>query len=304
MTEASSNRRAWLELLRPPNLFTVPGDSLAGFFLTSATGLAAAPMFRHAAVAALVALLLYMGGLVGNDAADYEEDRRHRPGRPLPSGRVSRAAARAAAILLALVALALAAAAGWRHFFLAAVCVQLAIMLYNGGLKRFAIAGAIAMGACRGGSFLMGAVAAGWRPSAYFDPVVLAAVGLTLYIAGVTWIADCETVVARIGPRRWLPAFAALFLFAGGFRQVNRAHWPFLFIAASAIAWSTWQGLRLRNIPSGPVLGSSIGGLIRGLLLLQAAFCALGGRPGLAVAAGLLALWPLSVWAGRRFYAT
>ncbi|HOX23680.1 MAG TPA: UbiA family prenyltransferase, partial [Elusimicrobiales bacterium] len=129
------NRRAWLELLRPPNLFTVPGDPLAGFFLATAGG--GAPAYALAALTAVVALLLYMSGLMGNDVADYSEDLRDRPARPLPSGRVSLRAVRAAACALALAALLLAAVAG-RPVFATALLLLLAVTLYNGKFKRFA----------------------------------------------------------------------------------------------------------------------------------------------------------------------
>ena len=72
----------------------------------------------------------------------------------------------------------------------------------------------------------------------------------------------------------------------------------------SALAWAFYQGWRIRGTPAPPVLGSAIGSLIRGLLLIQAAFCALAGRPGLAAAIGLLLAWRLSVALARRFAAT
>lgn len=314
-----SKRHAWIELLRPPNLFTVPGDPLAGFFLATATSRGTTPLYHHAAIAAVVALLLYMAGLISNDTADYEEDRRDRPARPLPSARISRTAARVTATLLVFLAMTLAAAAGWPHFFVAAVTVQLAIMLYNGWLKHFTIPGACAMGACRSGSFLLGAVAAGWRPTSHFDAVASVAIGLLIYIAGVTWIADRETVAEHIGPRRWLPVCAVLLIFIDYIRRAGFAvvwyiffhdvrhasvYIIFLLIVICALAWSIWQGLCLRGTPSGKTLSNAIGNLIRGLLLIQAACCALSGWPGIAVAAGLIALWPFSALTGRRFHAT
>ncbi len=85
----SDRARAWLELLRPPNLFTVPGDVVAGWFLAGGSGA------KAGTVAALAAssLCIYSAGLVINDLADVETDRRERPGRPIASGRVSPRAA-------------------------------------------------------------------------------------------------------------------------------------------------------------------------------------------------------------------
>ena len=81
MNERRSLPIPWLRLLRFPNLFTVPGDPLAGFFLA---GAAAPP--GNALLAVGAALCFYVCGLVLNDLVDVGEDARERPGRPLPAG--------------------------------------------------------------------------------------------------------------------------------------------------------------------------------------------------------------------------
>ena len=314
MKAASSRGRAWLQLVRPPNLFTVPGDPLAGF-VVACVAAGCVPDLRLAMLPALAALCLYVGGLIGNDVADEAEDRRDRPGRPIPSGRISRREALAASALCVVLGLLLALAAG-RNVLLAALLTQGAILAYNGGLKRHAIAGALAMGACRGGSVLIGAAAAG-APTAPFSLTL--AIGITLYIAAVTWIADRETESVRLGFRRWLPLVVLVTLFApvGGmllgwlFALLDHAKVPgtelltvLFLLGCTAVAWSARQAWLLRGTPPPPVVGRSVGALIRGLLLIQAGFCALGGVPGLAAAAGLLILWPVSAAAARRFYAS
>src|SRR4051794_24098067 len=95
--------RAWMQLLRPPNLFTVPGDPLAGYLFANHGFLS-----RSLGWAMTASLLLYSAGLVLNDLADEAEDRRERPSRPLPSGSVPPAGAWALAIVLALAGLAAA----------------------------------------------------------------------------------------------------------------------------------------------------------------------------------------------------
>ena len=73
--------RTWLQLFRAPNLFTVPGDPLAGYVLAS-YGAFESDVFY--AVGASVCF--YAAGLLDNDLADLAEDRVERPFRPLPSG--------------------------------------------------------------------------------------------------------------------------------------------------------------------------------------------------------------------------
>ena len=65
----------WLQLLRAPNLFTVPGDPLAGFLLASGGEFVAYAAF----LAMGASICFYCGGLLLNDLADLEEDRRDRP---------------------------------------------------------------------------------------------------------------------------------------------------------------------------------------------------------------------------------
>ena len=311
---ASPKLRAWLQLVRPPNLFTVPGDPLAGYFLVSGTSGCLTQSDGRALLTALAALLLYMGGLIGNDVADIEEDRRDRPTRPIPSGQISRFAAVVASALCAEIGLCVAFVAGWAPFVMACL-TQLAIMLYNGGLKKYAIRGALTMGACRGLSFLMGAaVAFPYEYEIALALVLFVAFCVTFYIAGVTWIADRETVEERIGFRRWIPACALLVCFLPGFalvlfefvedRAIELSMCLFLLLAFLAVGWAFRIGRRLSGVPPKNVLGASIGGLIRGLLLVQAAFAVLGGPAGFITAAVLLAFWPISKAVSRWFYAT
>jgi 4-hydroxybenzoate polyprenyltransferase len=169
--------------------------------------------------------LLYAAGVVLNDWFDREVDARERPGRPIPSGRVSVAAAgRLGWGLLAAGAAACLAAgvtAGWRP---AVVGLALAgmIVLYDGVLKgrntagkpaRYAMVagGAMAplgMGACRMLNVLLG-MSAGpipWRGEHW---LVAGAIGT--YIVGVTLLAKNEN--RENSP--WHVALAALVILAG-----------------------------------------------------------------------------------------
>jgi 4-hydroxybenzoate polyprenyltransferase len=295
-----SRRQAWWQLIRPPNLFTVPGDPLAGFVLAGV--LAEQPPAWHLAWwPMLAALLLYAGGLIGNDLADEEEDRRDRPSRPIPSGRISRRAARLAALGCGAAGLLCAAAAGWQTL-LAALFTLAAILAYNGGLKRRLVAGSLTMGCCRGGSLLLGVMTAGW-PDGAAGLVCAVVAGVTLYVAGVTAIADRETAAVRLGVRRWVPlaAVIGIGLALGWWLPLPGAT---LLLLAGAAAWAGYQAWQLRGIPAPARVGPAIGALIRGLLLVQAAVCALGGLSGAACAAALLVFWRLSAATARRFYAS
>ncbi len=86
----------YVQLLRLPNLFTAMADVAMGFlFVRASWAWNPAPINLRPigawvlALLALASALLYAAGVVLNDVFDLERDRRERPERPLPSGRVS-----------------------------------------------------------------------------------------------------------------------------------------------------------------------------------------------------------------------
>ncbi|MFC1499260.1 UbiA family prenyltransferase, partial [Verrucomicrobiota bacterium] len=101
---------AWLQLIRLPNLLTVPGDPLAGFLLARVAG--AGPEMIYAIFPVLSALFLYMSGLIWNDVVDYREDSIQRKSRPLPSGQISLRSAVISGLLVSFLGIACAFPAG------------------------------------------------------------------------------------------------------------------------------------------------------------------------------------------------
>src|SRR5580704_7689642 len=91
-TSSQARLRAYLQLMRFPAVFTALADILLGFVLTHESFSPAGDL------AALVGASsgLYLAGMVFNDWFDRDLDARERPGRPIPSGRIS---PRAAAVL-------------------------------------------------------------------------------------------------------------------------------------------------------------------------------------------------------------
>ncbi|MEV1044257.1 SCO3242 family prenyltransferase [Streptomyces sp. NPDC049916] len=144
--------RAWAELLRVSALFSVPGDALAG-----AAAVGRRPG-RGTALAIGASLCLYEAGMALNDWADRDEDAVDRPHRPIPSGRISPAAALGAAGALTAAGLALAARAG-RPALTVATGLAATVWAYDLRLKHTK-AGPAAMAAARSLDLLLGAVAA------------------------------------------------------------------------------------------------------------------------------------------------
>jgi 4-hydroxybenzoate polyprenyltransferase len=298
--------RTWLQLLRAPNLLTVPGDPVAGYLL-ACFGVVEGKLWP--AIAA--SLCFYAGGLLLNDLADLAEDRRERPGRPLPSG-----AARPGTVFAVLLVLFAAALAICWHIeritFATGGALLLAIVLYNCWTKRLPILGPLTMGLCRGLSMLLGATAVYHGDLTYqliayrrLDHLVTAAAIVVAYIAAVTHLARSETHATIPAAAKWLPfgvVVAGTVAFLAELNSTAQVASTPLFAIAIVIAFQV--ALRLTRDSAAPV-PPEIGHLIRLLLLIQAAFAAaVGGVEG-SLAAGLLVLlWPASRLLGRWFYAS
>jgi len=180
------------------------------------------------------------------------------------------------------------------------------VVLYNYWAKRIPVIGALVMGACRGLSLLLGAVACTGSLLPQSPLVLAAAAGTTLYIAAVTNLARHETESTVPATARWLPAVPvlALFLLAMQFTGQLMRSLATTILAVALVVVAAEIG-RLFS-PKAPPLPPVIGALIRILLPLQAAFCLVFPHTLSAQITGitLLLASPLARRIGRIFYAS
>ena len=300
---------AWLELFRLPNLLTVPGDAIAGFLLAQAAGLSAPRPHLQLALAGAVSLLIYAAGLLWNDWFDLPEDLRQRPSRPLPSRRVRTGQAALVACLLAAASIAVAAVAGSTTLWVALALAGL-VLAYDIALKRVPLVGPLAMGSCRGLSVLVGAAALG-ADGLTRAPVIAAAAGITLYVAAVTWLARGETrqrdvtihlLAIAAAFAAWLAAVATTLLAAGAVE----GQWRLAMLMPAALAglWVAGCLAALGREPQPRLVQRTVGGLISGIILVQAWLVLSGGWTGLTISIGLMACFLLNRRLGRLFYAS
>ncbi len=298
---------AYAQLVRLPNVFTAFADIGLGW--------AVALGFRGAAgwpvYAALLAAsgCLYLAGMVWNDFFDVEQDRRERPFRPIPSGRVRRAAAGLLGAALLAAGVGFAALAGWREETWDARPATLAgvlsgaVLFYDALAKRVWL-GPVAMGGCRYLNILLGlSVADG---AALPEPLRwhLAAVVGT-YIVGVTWFARTE---ARVSSRAALGLAAGVML-AGLVLAVLVPVWlqpgtsgpAFLYLL---VAFGFWVGVPVLEAVSNPgpkPVQTAVKTAVLGLIGLDAVLATIFvGWPGLI----LLALLVPAHFLGRWVYST
>ncbi|WP_442481307.1 UbiA family prenyltransferase [Aeoliella sp. SH292] len=275
--------RAYAELMRVANVFTAVSNVWMGMIL--ATG--ELPGWIAVGVTA-VSVLLYLAGMVLNDVFDAEVDRNERPGRPIPSGRISVGAARALgwALLIAGAGLGWAisrqtptAAPGVISWWLAGF-----ILAYDVGLKRTAL-GPMLMGACRFANVLLGlsvaseAVRWGALP---IDQNLTPAIGMAIYVWGVSWFARSEATQSR-------PYILTVAAFGSMLGLGLIASMPFSDPAARAelviqpwgwgILWLVVAGLILRRMvvailqPSPKYVQRAVGNAILSIIVIDAAIC-------------------------------
>jgi geranylgeranylglycerol-phosphate geranylgeranyltransferase len=159
---------AVLSLVRWENaLLSLAGVVLGAWWVTGRPG------EPETIVMAGVAVLLTAFANADNDVRDFEIDRVAHPARPLPSGALSREAARVIVGLTAAGALVLSALLGGAET-LAAVGVIGAMTLYNRGIKAHGVPGNAIVAVVASLPFVFGAWSAG-----------SASAGLPLFLVGV-----------------------------------------------------------------------------------------------------------------------
>jgi hypothetical protein len=146
----------YLVLIRPANILTAIADIIAGFAIAGVLGsLHFGDHLPNLLWLLLSTMGLYAGGIVFNDLFDLETDRRERPERMLPSGRVTEKQALIYGVLLLLggilTALQVSAASG-----LIAMAIAVLALLYDKIGKHHPFFGPLNMGLCRGLNLLLG----------------------------------------------------------------------------------------------------------------------------------------------------
>jgi len=292
VTTTGERIAALAELVRLPAVLTVPGDALAG------AALAGAPA-RAGLVGASAAL--YLGGMALNDWADRDVDAVERPGRPIPSGRVTPAAALGVAAGLTALGLGLAARAGGRRGLATAAATAAAAWTYDLAATSTP-AGPWTMAAARGLDVLLGAAASAGAGQGIGGAAAGAAV-VGLHTVVVTRLSAHEVGGAGAGAGAQALAGTAAVVAAAGGLVARRAADPVArgaalgLLAAYAAAVGVPQA-RARAQGDAAAVRRAVGAGVLGLVLLEAALVAAAGRP--ASAAAIAACWPVARTLSRR----
>lgn len=300
----SDRLHAWLELIRLPNLLTVPGDVLSGACLSALllnTAFKGSTLF----FSVLAVFFLYVMGLLQNDLNDLSVDRFQRPNRPLPSKRVSTSTAAVALVAALFLGLFFAFLASRAVFYLAVV-LSIAIWAYNLLFKKRYFAGPFCMGLCRGFSFLIGVATVSWHTGTV--PVFL---GIVAYIFFVTRIAESENRRQVPNARVFLPlaSFFLAWLLTVPFLIYYRQQISSASLVLSALCFIMsilavgLAALKVYNRSVGPDgMRGLISSLLRALLPWQAAWVVLFPSAWTVVAMLIILIfWPLTILLNKEF---
>ncbi|MEO5970827.1 MAG: UbiA family prenyltransferase [Bdellovibrionia bacterium] len=212
---------ALLSLGRVSNLPTILSNVTVGYYLGGGR-IESAPLPWLFCIGAIVCF--YEAGMFLNDICDFSVDSQERPERPLPSGQLTIFSASVIALFLFLLGIGIVAYFLPGALFLSLFLIGL-IVIYNLVHTQFRLA-PLLMGACRGSVYLIAATAAGWTGldsyrSSTSGSVLIMSLGLTLYIAAVSFIARDE-LKASVGKVRKVQRVSAFVL-------LGVVLWPVVF---------------------------------------------------------------------------
>ena len=297
--------RQYLLLVRLPNTFTAPSNILAGYF---ALILPSYANVSHLAILILSSLLLYLSGIVFNDYFDIEEDRKERPFRPLPSGKVTKQKAFIIAAASMLAGNILVFAVGATSVVIS-IILSATIIAYNYRLKH-TVAGPFTIGAARFLNVSLGASPA--FPALLFSNnnilivrIMIVSVSMFLYVIAISILSRMEIGATRSiqtvrGPFFIIFAVIAMIIFAGlvGVFQIDLVVSLTLFAGTVII---TFKQTIFKDYSSTGIQ-KAIKILVLSIIVLDSVF--VSGTAGLYYGLATLLLIIPSIVLARKLYVT
>jgi len=294
--------RDYLVLIRFPNLFTIPSNIIVGF--------SQLVLFPEAGIENLLLLmttsiLLYVVGIIINDYRDLEIDRKERPDRPLPAGKISPRSALAFVFVAAISAIFLATLVGIPSVLLA-VILLITIIAYDCWLKNnflgyFAIALARVINVVLGYSAGITLLISNQNEITRLSVILISTF---LYVTAISYISRKEV---ESSPKKsnfqisivllsLIPAILTFFTLSGIFK------WDLFLSLIIFIGMLIKSLVGKYGSPNPEVTKKIVRNLVLSIIILDSTF--LSGTLGFAYGLSLLVLLIPAVILSRRFYVT
>ncbi len=287
--------RAYAELSRLSNVPTCLTNVLVGLAIGAASTTSAEIEVLKVVVLTAAVMLLYVAGMALNDAIDVNIDRRERPTRPIPSGRVSLRGAYSYVVVCMVLGLGLSALASMNAVIPAGLLIA-CIVSYDVAHKK-AAASVILMGGCRGLVYVTAAAAV--TPQLDWIITGTLAAAICVYIIVISIVARVEASGAAGARRRW--AFLLPVVVLAPAAVVRPLSWIWPSIAGLLVIG--WLLHSARHVARRPLrIQRAVLAWLAGICLMDAFFLSLLDQALLAAVAA--ASFTLTVWAHRYILGT
>lgn len=298
----------YLTLVRVPNLFTLPSNVLVGYFSSNIYNVIE---INTIILVILSSTCLYAAGVIFNDIADKQTDRKERPNRPIPSGRITQRRAIILALLLLVISITVS------YFISAATLIIVLILIativiYDFVLKN-SLLGPVVMGVTRLLNILLGA-----SPNlshlivGQFDYVsyrlFLVCISEFVYVTGITALSKYEANKIPSFQLGWIHALLFLSpivigIYAASIGFFKDTTWIYLFIFGSFILFMLKIATSSKSMMTDLTLQKIIGLLIVGIIIHDAVYIG-GSFDSWYLGMCTYVLLVPTILLGKRFYAT
>jgi hypothetical protein len=296
----------YLTLVRFPNLFTLPSNVFAGYLLTHTHD---AIEINTIVLIILASTCLYAAGVIFNDVADRQIDRKERPSRPIPSGKITQRNAILLALLLIVISIAVSYFISVATFVVVLVLIT-TIFLYDFVLKNSSL-GPAAMSATRVLNILLGASPnlnnfIEGETNYVFYRLCLVCISEFIYISCISALSKYETHKNQFqsGRLHTLLFLSPLIIgvYAASIGLVNDNTWIYLFIFGSFIL-SMLKVYSSKSAMTNSMLQKIISLLIVGIIVHDAVYIG-GSLNSWYLGLSTFVLLVPTILLGKRFYVT
>lgn len=296
----SQRVKEYLQLIRLPNVFTTPSNILAGYFAAVTTTTAAEADGVHLIALMVSSGLLYIAGIVLNDYFDIEIDKKERPSRPLPSGKISKGYALTIAIVALLIANIIALIVGPISLAIS-LALTLLIIAYDYQLK-YSVLGPFAMGGTRSLNVIFGASPVLLYIDNHSVAIVgVAAASLFFYVSSITILSKKEVGKERPNSTLVILIVFGVILAIVPLGMLLQFEWTFLLNLSifAGVTIVTFRQYIAKEVPS---VQKAVRNMVISIIILDSVFVT--GTAGLPYGlATLLLIAPVVVLA-KKLYVT
>lgn len=296
----SQRLKEYLQLIRLPNVFTTTSNILAGYFAAVTTTAAAEADGVHLIAIMVSSGLLYIAGIVLNDYFDIEIDKKERPSRPLPSGKISKGYALTIAIVALLIANIIALVVGPISLAIS-LALTLLIIAYDYQLK-YTVLGPFAMGGTRSLNVIFGASPVLLYTDNHSVAIVAAAAAsLFFYVSSITILSKKEVGKERPNSTLVILIVFGVILAIVPLGMLLQFEWTFLLNLSifAGVTIVTFRQYIAKEVPS---VQKAVRNMVISIIILDSVFVT--GTAGLPYGlATLLLIAPVVVLA-KKLYVT